>query len=149
MPQDVAFGWFIGEAVLGSSAMEWAADGEVLEVDGHWGPREGWARWLAAAARSLSLLGVPSLVGGDNEGSTAVGRWGGYLYCAAQAWSGRSHARRSSRLLLLLLEGQRACVMDSTAIGFAAVGAICMMRRRARSEGRLLVALLGQLIYFL
>ena len=29
MPQVVAFGCFIGEAVLGSSAMEWAADGEV------------------------------------------------------------------------------------------------------------------------
>ena len=59
MPQDVAFGWFVGEAVLGSSAMEWAADGEVREVDGHWGPREGWARRLSAAAGSPSLSGVP------------------------------------------------------------------------------------------
>ena len=75
---------------------------------------------------------------------------GGYLYCAVQARSGRSHARGSSRLLLLLLlEGQRACVMDLTAVGFAAVGAIYMVRRRARSKGRLLVALLGKLIYFL
>ena len=54
MPQDVAFGWFVGEAVLGSLAMEWDADGEVLEVDGHWGPRKGWARRFSTAAGSPS-----------------------------------------------------------------------------------------------
>ena len=46
MPHDVAFGWFVGEAVLGSSAMDWAADGEV-----QWVPQS--ADFLGAAECGL------------------------------------------------------------------------------------------------
>ena len=57
MPHDVAFGLFVGEAVLGSSAMDWAADGEV-----QWVPQS--ADFLGAAECGLFGAAECGLFGG-------------------------------------------------------------------------------------
>ena len=107
MPQVVALGCFVGEAVFGSLAMEWGADGEVLEVDGHWGRgkagRDGCrpppgARVFGGAAER-GLLSEDS-AGGARRLSAAAGRPVVIGGSAGADFRGCARSGRSCRLAI-------------------------------------------------